>query len=208
MTLILVPESTTSLDGVWNEALPAVIDEFEAGGYTVDRDELLEAAAEHGWLQKFRVAPDPATLTESCRPPARVPRGRSWLQSFHRLPAESKWHTSRSSPGRRDPAPATTTRLVCGLASLRTSLTSSAPSGSTLFVGMSICLPTTCGVWPTSGPPRALVLALAYCGIRWGAAVALHVRDVEFLLSARSWQSRRIAHQLRRGLRLPVNDLK
>ncbi len=63
MTLILVPESTTSLDGVWNEALPAVIDELEAGGYTVDRDELLEAAAEHGWLQKFRVEPGPATLT-------------------------------------------------------------------------------------------------------------------------------------------------
>lgn len=63
MTLILGPESTTSLDGVWNEALPAVIDELEAGGYTVDRDELFEAATEHGWLQKFRVEPSPATLT-------------------------------------------------------------------------------------------------------------------------------------------------
>ena len=63
MTLILVPESTTSLDGVWNEALPAVIDELEVGGYTVDREELLEAATEHGWLQKFRVEPGPATLT-------------------------------------------------------------------------------------------------------------------------------------------------
>ena len=63
MTLLLVPETTTSLRGVWNEALPAVIDELEAGGYTVDRDELLEAATEHGWLQKFRVEPGPATLT-------------------------------------------------------------------------------------------------------------------------------------------------
>lgn len=63
MTLLLVPESTTSLRGVWNEALPAVIDELEAGGYAVDRRELLEAAGEHGWLQKFRVEPGPATLT-------------------------------------------------------------------------------------------------------------------------------------------------
>ncbi len=64
LSLLLVPESTTtSLRGVWNEALPAVIDELEADGYTVDRDELLEAAAEHGWLQKFRVEPGPATLT-------------------------------------------------------------------------------------------------------------------------------------------------
>jgi integrase len=28
---------------------------------------------------------------------------------------------------------------------------------------------------------RALVLTLAYCGVRWGEAVALRVRDVEFL---------------------------
>ena len=28
---------------------------------------------------------------------------------------------------------------------------------------------------------RALVLVLAYCGIRWGEAAALRVRDVEFL---------------------------
>jgi integrase len=28
---------------------------------------------------------------------------------------------------------------------------------------------------------RALVLVLAYCGLRWGEAVALRVRDVEFL---------------------------
>lgn len=32
-----------------------------------------------------------------------------------------------------------------------------------------------------SGPHRALVLVLAYCGLRWGEAVALRVRDVEFL---------------------------
>jgi len=32
-----------------------------------------------------------------------------------------------------------------------------------------------------SGEHRALVLTLAYCGIRWGEAVALRVRDVEFL---------------------------
>jgi integrase len=32
-----------------------------------------------------------------------------------------------------------------------------------------------------SGQHRALVLVLAYCGIRWGEAVALRVRDVEFL---------------------------
>lgn len=63
MTLLLVPETTTSLRGVWDEALPAVIDELEAGGYAVDRDELLEAAGEYGWLQKFRVEPGPATLT-------------------------------------------------------------------------------------------------------------------------------------------------
>jgi len=32
-----------------------------------------------------------------------------------------------------------------------------------------------------SGSHRALVLLLAYCGLRWGEAVALRVRDVEFL---------------------------
>jgi integrase len=32
-----------------------------------------------------------------------------------------------------------------------------------------------------SGPHRALVLLLAYCGLRWGEAVALRVRDVQFL---------------------------
>ena len=32
-----------------------------------------------------------------------------------------------------------------------------------------------------AGEHRALVLTLAYTGIRWGEAVALRVRDVEFL---------------------------
>jgi integrase len=32
-----------------------------------------------------------------------------------------------------------------------------------------------------SGEHRALVLALAYCGLRWGEAIGLRVRDVEFL---------------------------
>ena len=32
-----------------------------------------------------------------------------------------------------------------------------------------------------SGQHRALVLTLAYCGVRWGEAIALRVRDVEFL---------------------------
>ena len=33
-----------------------------------------------------------------------------------------------------------------------------------------------------SGQHRALVLVLAYCGIRWGEAVALRVRDVQLAL--------------------------
>ena len=46
----------------------------------------------------------------------------------------------------------------------------------------STCRPTTCAGWPTSpGEHRALVLVLAYCGVRWGEAIALRVRDVEFL---------------------------
>jgi integrase len=32
-----------------------------------------------------------------------------------------------------------------------------------------------------SGKHEPLVLTLAYCGLRWGEAVALRVRDVEFL---------------------------
>jgi integrase len=32
-----------------------------------------------------------------------------------------------------------------------------------------------------SGQHRALVLVLAYCGLRWGEAIALRVQDVEFL---------------------------
>lgn len=39
-----------------------------------------------------------------------------------------------------------------------------------------------------SGEHRALVLVLAYCGVRWGEAVALRVRDVEFL-RRRLWVS-------------------
>jgi integrase len=32
-----------------------------------------------------------------------------------------------------------------------------------------------------SGDHGALVLLLAFCGLRWGEAIALRVRDVEFL---------------------------
>ncbi len=32
-----------------------------------------------------------------------------------------------------------------------------------------------------SGEHRALILVLAYCGLRWGEAIALRFRDVEFL---------------------------
>ena len=32
-----------------------------------------------------------------------------------------------------------------------------------------------------SGEHRALVLLLAYCGLRWGEAIGLRVRDIEFL---------------------------
>lgn len=32
-----------------------------------------------------------------------------------------------------------------------------------------------------SGEHRALVLLLAYCGLRWREAIALRVRDIEFL---------------------------
>jgi integrase len=32
-----------------------------------------------------------------------------------------------------------------------------------------------------AGPHRALILVLAYCGLRWGEAIALRVRDIEFL---------------------------
>lgn len=32
-----------------------------------------------------------------------------------------------------------------------------------------------------SGQHRTLVLVLAYCGLRWGEAIALRVRDIEFL---------------------------
>lgn len=32
-----------------------------------------------------------------------------------------------------------------------------------------------------SGEHRALVLVLGFCGLRWGEAIALRVRDVEFL---------------------------
>jgi integrase len=32
-----------------------------------------------------------------------------------------------------------------------------------------------------SGDHGALVLTLAYCGLRWGEAIALRVRDVQFL---------------------------
>ena len=44
------------------------------------------------------------------------------------------------------------------------------------------CPPMMSAGWPVSpGEHRVLVLVLAYCGIRWGEAVALRVRDVEFL---------------------------
>jgi hypothetical protein len=63
MTLIVVPESTTSLRWLWNEALPEVINVLDAGGYTVDQENSVEEAAEGGWLRKFGVGPGCATLT-------------------------------------------------------------------------------------------------------------------------------------------------
>ncbi len=46
----------------------------------------------------------------------------------------------------------------------------------------STCRPTTWTGWPTSPASTARwSWCLAYCGIRWGEAIALRVRDVEFL---------------------------
>jgi hypothetical protein len=61
--LILVPGSTTSLRGLWNEALPAVIKELNDRGYTVDQENRDEAESDYGWLHEYRVEPGPATLT-------------------------------------------------------------------------------------------------------------------------------------------------
>jgi hypothetical protein len=62
LTLIVLPQSTTTLQELWNEALPAVISELEAAGYAVDEASRNEAVSEHGWLHKYRIEPGPATL--------------------------------------------------------------------------------------------------------------------------------------------------
>jgi hypothetical protein len=62
LALLRVPESTISLRGLWNVALPAVVHELEAGGYTVEKM-ALEMGTEHGWLRRFHVGPGPAMLT-------------------------------------------------------------------------------------------------------------------------------------------------
>jgi hypothetical protein len=63
MTLIVLPESTTSLRGLFNQVLPGVIQALEASGYTVNQENVIEAATESGWLQKLGIEPGSATLT-------------------------------------------------------------------------------------------------------------------------------------------------
>lgn len=62
-SLLLVPESTISLDGLWTTALLAVTDQLRDCGYTIEQADAAEAAGEHGLLQKYRLKPDLATLT-------------------------------------------------------------------------------------------------------------------------------------------------
>ena len=60
LTLIVLRQSTTSLRGLWNEALPAVINELETAGYIVDQKDRAERTT--GWLHKYAIEPGPATL--------------------------------------------------------------------------------------------------------------------------------------------------
>jgi hypothetical protein len=65
-SLRMLPESTTSIGALWGQALPAVVEELGARGYTVDHDGMIKAGDEHGVAQKYRVQPGPATLTAAC----------------------------------------------------------------------------------------------------------------------------------------------
>jgi hypothetical protein len=63
MALIVLPESTTTLRGLYNEVLPEVIRVLEARGYAVDQENAAPATGDYGWLRKFAIQPGPATLT-------------------------------------------------------------------------------------------------------------------------------------------------
>ncbi|MBV9088301.1 MAG: hypothetical protein JO044_00105 [Mycobacteriaceae bacterium] len=63
MLLQLVPESSISVDELWDKLLHAVIDELHRCGYVVAPDIGAELVDEHGFIQEYRIVPGPATLT-------------------------------------------------------------------------------------------------------------------------------------------------
>jgi hypothetical protein len=56
-------QSTISLEGLWEVALPEVIAQLSQSGYTVNEDDMAQEVAAHGFLHKYRLEPGPATLT-------------------------------------------------------------------------------------------------------------------------------------------------
>lgn len=65
-TVIMTPQSTISLQGLWQAVLPEVIGQLRESGYTVDEIEPgdpAHAVPLHRGVHQYRVEPGPATLT-------------------------------------------------------------------------------------------------------------------------------------------------
>jgi hypothetical protein len=62
-SLMMTPESTITLNALWDRALPAVIQQLNDCGYTVDQADTAEAVGLHGFLRHYHLKPGPATLT-------------------------------------------------------------------------------------------------------------------------------------------------
>lgn len=63
LSLLLVPESTVSIEALWERVLRSVVNVLHRSGYVVDPDIACEAIDEHGFTQQYQIVPGPATLT-------------------------------------------------------------------------------------------------------------------------------------------------
>jgi len=63
MSLIRTGATTSNLQRLWDEAVPAVIAELREAGYSVDQDSRAEAVDLDRWQHAYSVEPGPAVLS-------------------------------------------------------------------------------------------------------------------------------------------------
>jgi hypothetical protein len=61
-SLLMVPESGISLESLWEQSLPALIEVLGESRYTVLPDDTVEAVGVHRLRHTYRLEPGPATL--------------------------------------------------------------------------------------------------------------------------------------------------